>query len=72
MRFNTVQERLTKAVQEKYRNGIAQLHSGRYKEAESTFRDIIREFYPDSSSRIFKNCELQRDIAVNQIKQRAN
>ena len=69
LRFEDVQTRLIRAVTRKYHDGFAQLRSGRYKDAQSTFHTLIQTLYPVPSSEVFKNCELLRKEAVDALKQ---
>lgn len=59
LRFDQIQKQLIDKVSDKYNDAFGRLRSREYRFAEKQFRKL-NEYYPDTTTELFKNCEAQR------------
>ncbi|MFG0248947.1 MAG: FHA domain-containing protein [Phycisphaeraceae bacterium JB051] len=67
LRFEQVQNQLIQEVSHRYNEAFERLRSREYKAAEQRFRRL-NDYYPDTTTEIFKNCEKQRRYILLMIK----
>ncbi len=66
-RFDTLQETLTQTVHHRYTEAYERLRSREYRAAERQFRRL-NDYYPDSTSSVFRNIEAQRKFILAKIR----
>ena len=67
LRSEQVQNQLIEEVSHRYNEAFERLRSREYKAAEQRFRRL-NDYYPDTTTELFKNCEKQRRYILLMIK----
>jgi pSer/pThr/pTyr-binding forkhead associated (FHA) protein len=67
LRFDQVQNQLIDEVSRRYNEAFERLRSREYKAAEERFRRL-NDYFPDTTTDIFKNCEQQRRYILLMMK----
>lgn len=67
LRFDQVQKKLIEEVCRKYNEAFERLRSREYRVAERQFRQL-NDYYPDTTSQLFENCEKQREYILKMMR----
>lgn len=67
LRFDQIQKQLIDEVTNRYNEAFERLRSREYKEAETRFRKL-NDYFPDTTTDLFENCEKQRKYILLMMK----
>jgi hypothetical protein len=67
LRFDQVQKQLIDEVSRRYNEAFERLRSREYRVAEKQFRKL-NDYYPDTTSKLFENCEKQRSYILKMMR----